>query len=101
MEQDEVGSFDFISLKPVEESKQTSNNLLLETFTDSDFDTSGCEEIPSIILEEAKHFVTFMSSMVEELLGNEEFMLAVLKTREQEFVEIIEEEEVILKKSDK
>ena len=37
--------------------------------------------IPSIILEEAKHFVTFMSSMVEELIGNEEFMLAILRNQ--------------------
>jgi hypothetical protein len=37
--------------------------------------------IPSIILEEAKHFMTFMSSMVEELLGNEELMLAILRNQ--------------------
>jgi hypothetical protein len=35
--------------------------------------------IPSIILEEAKHFVTFMSSVVEELIGNEEFVLTILR----------------------
>lgn len=35
--------------------------------------------IPSIILEEAKHFVTFMSSMVEELIGNEDLMMAILR----------------------
>ena len=43
-------------------------------FLDEEFSTEGCEEIPNIILEEAKHFVTFMSSMVEELIGNEEVM---------------------------
>ncbi len=35
--------------------------------------------IPSIILEEAKTFVTFMQSMVEELIGNEEVMLAIAR----------------------
>ncbi|TNV82942.1 hypothetical protein FGO68_gene13777 [Halteria grandinella] len=37
--------------------------------------------IPSIILEEAKHFMTFMSSMVEELLGNEELMISILRNQ--------------------
>jgi hypothetical protein len=35
--------------------------------------------IPSIILEEAKTFVTFMQSMVEELIGNEEVMIAIAR----------------------
>ena len=39
--------------------------------------------IPSIILEEAKHFVTFMSTMVEELLGNEELMISILRATNQ------------------
>lgn len=36
--------------------------------------------IPSIILEEAKTFVTFMQSMVEELIGNEDVMIAIART---------------------
>ena len=35
--------------------------------------------IPSIILEEAKTFVTFMQSMVEELIGNEDVMIAIAR----------------------
>ena len=54
------------------------------TFTEDDFSSVGCEEIPSIILEEAKHFVTFLSSMVEELIGNEELMLILLQNKIEE-----------------
>ncbi len=50
MGQPNLGGIDFISLKPVQERK----------FTDEDFASHDCEMIPSIILEEAKTFVTFM-----------------------------------------
>lgn len=38
-------------------------------FMEDDFDYEDCEEINSIILEEAKSFVTFMHSIVVELIG--------------------------------
>jgi len=37
-----------------------------------------------VVIDEAKHFVTFMSSMVEELLGNENFVANILKTAKLE-----------------
>ena len=64
-----MGGIDFYALKPVQE----------RFFSDSDFQVEDCEMIPSIILEEAKTFVTFMQSMVEELIGNEEVMLAIAR----------------------
>jgi hypothetical protein len=48
-------------------------------FSDRDFQVEDCEMIPSIILEEAKTFVTFMQSMVEELIGNEDVMIAIAR----------------------
>ncbi len=48
-------------------------------FSDRDFQVGDCEMIPSIILEEAKTFVTFMQSMVEELIGNEDVMIAIAR----------------------
>lgn len=53
--------------------------VIIGDFNGSEFSSEGCEMIPSIILEEAKHFMTFMSSMVEELLGNEELMISILR----------------------
>ena len=64
-----MGGIDFYALKPVQE----------RFFSDRDFQVEDCEMIPSIILEEAKTFVTFMQSMVEELIGNEEVMLAIAR----------------------
>lgn len=67
--QENIGGIDFYALKPVQE----------RLFSDRDFLVEDCEMIPSIILEEAKTFVTFMQSMVEELIGNEEVMIAIAR----------------------
>jgi hypothetical protein len=56
----------------------------LGAFSDADFSNEGCAPIPSVVIDEAKHFVTFMSSMVEELLGNESFVANILKTAKLE-----------------
>ncbi len=66
-----IGGIDFYALKPVQE----------RFFADRDFLIEDCEMIPSIILEEAKTFITFMQSMVEELIGNEEVMLAIARAQ--------------------
>ena len=67
--QENLGGIDFYALTPVQE----------RLFADRDFQVEDCEMIPSIILEEAKTFVTFMQSMVEELIGNEEVMIAIAR----------------------
>jgi hypothetical protein len=48
--QPNIGGIDFYALKPVQE----------RFFADREFQVEDCEMIPSIILEEAKTFVTFM-----------------------------------------
>jgi hypothetical protein len=53
-------------------------NLFIGEYNSEDFSTEGCDEISSIILTEAKTFVTFMQSMVEEMLGQEDYMLNLL-----------------------
>jgi hypothetical protein len=63
---------------------------LLGLFTEEDFPCLNCEIIPSIILEEAKHFVTFMSSMLEEILGNEDFVAGLLKASGKSQAELSE-----------
>ena len=62
-----------------------SLNDFIGLFSDSDFSTEGCDQIPSIILEEARTFVTFMSSMVEELIGNEQVMMAIARAQGKEY----------------
>jgi len=47
-------------------------------FEDDDFKTDDCEEINSIILEEAFSFVTFMQQMIGEMIGKEDFMKTYL-----------------------
>jgi hypothetical protein len=47
-------------------------------FTDEDFFFDDCDEIHSAILEEAKTFVTFMQTMVEEVVGKENEMMGLL-----------------------
>jgi hypothetical protein len=47
-------------------------------FTDKDFMIDDCEEINSLILDEAFSFVTFMQSMVGEMLGKEDYMMTFL-----------------------
>lgn len=44
-------------------------NLIIGEFKEEDFYYGDCEDINSIILAEAKTFVTFMQSMVEDMLG--------------------------------
>ena len=78
LEQDRLGALDFTAMHAVRESK-LNDPQSLGTFGDEDFSNEGCGEIPSVVIEEAKHFVTFMSSMVEELLGNENFVANILK----------------------
>lgn len=69
LDQENLGGIDFYALTPVQE----------RLFSDKDFLIEDCEMIPSIILEEAKTFVTFMQSMVEELIGNEDVMIAIAR----------------------
>lgn len=51
---------------------------IVGVFTEEDFMYEDCDEINSIILEEAKTFVTFMQTIVEELIGQEDYMMNML-----------------------
>jgi len=68
LEQSLLGSFEFEALYPATE----------RVFTEEDFSFDDCDQINSIILEEAKTFVTFMQTMVEDMLGKEDYMLNFL-----------------------
>ena len=82
LEQSLIGGFEFDALYPIQERKY--NNILtkhsiLGFYTAEDFEYEECDEISSIILDEAKTFVSFMQSIVEELIGSEDYMLNLLK----------------------
>ena len=80
LEQSILGSFEFEALYPVLESKFPYSYLIIfiGTFTEEDFEYEECDEITSIILDEAKTFVTFMQTIVEELVGKEDYMMSFL-----------------------
>lgn len=50
-------------------------NLKIGEFTEEDFSFDECDQISSIILEEAKTFITFMQTLIENMLGKEDSML--------------------------
>jgi hypothetical protein len=52
--------------------------IFVGEFEDKDFYYEDCEEINSAILEEAKTFVTFMQTMIEEVVGKEDEMMGIL-----------------------
>ena len=54
------------------------NTYTLGEFAEKDFDYEDCEEINSAILEEAKTFVTFMQTIIEEVVGKEDEMMNIL-----------------------
>jgi hypothetical protein len=86
-----IGGIDFEALKPVQESTLVTVSCKLGIFSDRDFSTEGCDQIPSLILEEARTFVTFMSSMVEDLIGNEQVMMAIAKAQGKEYQPTIDQ----------
>ena len=87
-----IGGIDFEALKPVQESNVVTDvSCKLGIFSDRDFSTEGCDQIPSLILEEARTFVTFMSSMVEDLIGNEQVMMAIAKAQGKEYQPTIDQ----------
>jgi hypothetical protein len=64
-----IGGFEFKSLHPVQERQ----------FTKKDFSYDECDEISSIILDEALSFVSFMQQIVDELIGKEDYMMSLLQ----------------------
>ena len=42
------------------------------TFDSHSFDLSDCEEIKGDVLDDAKVFVSFMKTMIEDILGKED-----------------------------
>lgn len=55
-------------------------------FTDEDFYFEDCDEIDSIILEEAKSFVSFMQMIIEEIVGKEDILYNILNGKTDDII---------------